>query len=227
LSLDWDYLEAQLHEREEQIYSRAEAAAIQHLINAGFANLISSCRTNVRKKKEEAFEKIKRKLQMKRFEDRENNKSGVPAMSARSSKDDWEAIECNHGISKKKFGKKINFVRDTFKRKIIFRDVEDAFVLDSQGFPKASVILAGGVIEELLSQYLAHKSISAKKKTYASYIEACDGLIEKKRVLQLIDSVRDGRNLVHLDREKTKKDTISKSMSQIAVSAIFVIVDNF
>jgi hypothetical protein len=32
------------------------------------------------------------------------------------------------------FGKKINFVEDTFKRKIIFRDVEHAYVLASLGF---------------------------------------------------------------------------------------------
>lgn len=69
-------------------------------------------------------------------------------------KEIWEAIRSEYDISKRNFGKKINFVSDPFKRKIIFRDVEHAFVLASHGFSKPAVILAGGVIEELLKQYL-------------------------------------------------------------------------
>jgi predicted GIY-YIG superfamily endonuclease len=75
-------------------------------------------------------------------------------ITVRSNKDIWEAIKSEYDISKMTFGKKINFVSDSFKRKIIFRDVEHAFVLASQGFSKPALILAGGVIEELLRLYL-------------------------------------------------------------------------
>jgi hypothetical protein len=63
----------------------------------------------------------------------------------------WKDIEKEYDISKRAFGKKINFVKEDFKRKIIFRDIEQAYFLASNGFCKPAVILAGGVIEELLT----------------------------------------------------------------------------
>ena len=62
----------------------------------------------------------------------------------------WDDIETEYHISKRSFGKKINFVKDEFKRKIIFRDIEQAHFLASNGYYKPAVILAGGVTEELL-----------------------------------------------------------------------------
>ncbi len=149
-------------------------------------------------------------------------------ITARTSKENWEAIRSEYDISKKDFGKKINFVSDSFKRKIIFRDVEHAFVLASQGFSKPALIIAGGVIEELLRLYLEHKKIEPKCEKFFSYIEACEdnGLL-KRGVSRLTDSIRDFRNLVHLKNEETNRHTVSKATAKGAVSSIFTIANDF
>ena len=162
------------------------------------------------------------------------SKNGVEAegsvltMPVRSSKDNWDAIRNEYDISKRDFGKKINFVSDPFKRKIIFRDVEHAFVLASQGFSKSAVILAGGVIEELLRMYLKHKKIKPKDKRFGEYIKACeDNKLLKHGVSRLTDSIRDFRNLVHIEKEKEKRYTISKATAKGAVASIFTIANDF
>ena len=149
-------------------------------------------------------------------------------MSAKSGKENWEAIENEYDISKKEFGKKINFVSDPFKKKIIFRDVEHAFVLASHGFSKPALILAGGVIEELLRLYLEHKDVKPEKKQFFAYIKACEdkGLL-KRGVSRLGDYIRDFRNLVHLEKEETKTHTVSKANAKGAVAAIFTIANDF
>ena len=145
-----------------------------------------------------------------------------------TNKEIWEAIRSEYDVSKKNFGKKINFVSDPFKRKIIFRDVEHAFVLVSQGFSKPAVILAGGVIEELLKQYLRHKKIKPKNDRFVDYIKACeDNSLLKRGVYRLSDSIRDFRNLVHISKEETKQHTISKATAKGAVSSIFTIANDF
>jgi hypothetical protein len=145
-----------------------------------------------------------------------------------TSKENWEAIKKEYDISKRDFGKKIKFVSDPFKRKIIFRDVEQAFVLASQGFSKPALILAGGVIEELLRLYLEHKNITPKGNRFIDYIQACeDKSLLKRGVFRLSDSIRDFRNLVHLNNEKEKSHTISKATAKGAVSSIFTIANDF
>jgi len=146
-------------------------------------------------------------------------------------KNNWEAIEKEYGIIKRSFGRKINFVTDPFKRLIIFRDVEQAFVLASSGFSKPAVILAGGVIEELLRLYLEQKGISPQKplkKDFNGYVQTCvQNRLLKDSVSHLSDSVRGFRNLVHLSAEETKKLTIYKSTAKGAVSSIFTIANEF
>jgi hypothetical protein len=154
--------------------------------------------------------------------------SGTFMTEAKSSRDNWEAIKNEYGISKKEFGKKINFVKDQFKRKDIFRDVEQTFALASQGFEKPVIILAGGVIEELLRLYLDHKNIKITSDRFADYIKTCeDKRLLKRGVLRLTDSVRDFRNLVHLAKETAKKHTITKATAKGAVSSIFTIANDF
>lgn len=173
--------------------------------------------------------RTKEKSQRQQSETGEKTKGGVLMMSVTSSKQNWEAIKSEYGVSKKDFGKKINFVSASFKRKIIFRDVEHAFVLASQGFSKPALILAGGVIEELLRLYLEHnKKIQPKDKCFFDYIKACEdnGLL-KKGVSGLATVVRNFRNLVHLPEEKTKTDTISKATAKGAVASIFTIANDF
>lgn len=144
------------------------------------------------------------------------------------AKADWGSIEDEFGETKRSFGKKINFVSDNFRREIPFRDVEQAFALASSGYSKPAVILAGGVIEELLRLYLESKQIKPIKNDFNAYIQTCEqhGLL-KDSVSSLSDSVRQFRNLVHLSAEKTKKYTISKSTAKGAVASIFTIASDF
>lgn len=140
----------------------------------------------------------------------------------------WSEIEKDYDITKRMFGKKINFVSDQFKRQIIFRDIEHAYVLATNGLSKPAVILAGAVIEEILRLYLEHKKIETKQNTFNSYIRACEanGLL-KDAIQRLTDSVRYFRNLVHLSKEKSKRETISKATAIGAVSSIFTIANDF
>ena len=152
-------------------------------------------------------------------------------LSATSGKVNWEAIESEFGRTKVWFARRINFIKDPFKRTIIFRDVEQAFILASSGFSKPAVILAGGVIEELLRLYLKQQGISPQKplkEDFNGYVKTCEdkGLL-KAGISRLSDSVRHFRNLVHLSKEETKRHTISKSTAKGAVASIFTIASDF
>ncbi|MBU1184227.1 MAG: hypothetical protein KJ663_03525 [Proteobacteria bacterium] len=145
-----------------------------------------------------------------------------------SSTSTWHEIEREYDISKRSFGKRINFIRDQFKRKIIFRDLEQAYLLAHYGFHKPSVVLAGSVIEELLRLYLVHKKVTPTKNNLDSYIKACDeNDLLKAAIHRLADSVRQFRNTVHLEKETTSRHTISKSTAIGAVASIFTIANDF
>jgi len=140
----------------------------------------------------------------------------------------WHEIEREYGVSKRSIGKMINFIQDQFKRKIIFRDIEQAYLLASNGFNKPAVILAGGVIEELLRLYLVHKGIKPSSNSLNSYIKACENKdLLKTAIHKLADSVRQFRNIVHLEIESSNRHTISKATAKGAVSSIFTIASDF
>jgi hypothetical protein len=150
------------------------------------------------------------------------------APSSSGSPSAWSQIEKEYGISKKMLGKRISFVKDEFKRKIIFRDIEQAFLLADSGFNKSSVILAGGVIEELLRLYLEHRSIKPERNDLFFYIKACEeNHLLKDAIQQLADSVRQFRNLVHLGAETSAKHSISKATAKGAVASVFTIANDF
>ena len=136
----------------------------------------------------------------------------------------WSEIKKEFNISKSAFGKKISFVSDSFKRDVIFRDIEHAYLLSKHGYSKPAVILAGGVIEELLRLYLEHKGLTPANKSLDSYIKTCQaqGII-KGPVPPLADAVRQFRNMVHLQREISRKDSISQATAKAAVSSVFMI----
>ncbi|GAI18119.1 unnamed protein product [marine sediment metagenome] len=140
----------------------------------------------------------------------------------------WAEIEKDFEVSKRAFGKKINFVKNKFKRNIIFRDIAQAYFFAENSFNKPAVILAGGVIEELLRLYLKHKEISPSGKSFNEYIISCDnnGLF-KKGISKLSDSLRDFRNIVHLEKEESSRYTISKATAKGAISSIFTISNDF
>lgn len=140
----------------------------------------------------------------------------------------WQDIERDYGIGKRSFGKRINFVIDNYKRKVIFRDVEHAYQLAQDGFAKPAVILSGGIIEELLRLYLESKQVQHKGDSLNDYIETCErNKLIKPGVLRLSDSVRQFRNLVHLKKEETARHAISKATAKGAVSSIFTLANDF
>jgi hypothetical protein len=140
----------------------------------------------------------------------------------------WKGIERDYDVSKRGFSRKINFVGDSFRRKIIFRDVAQAYVLAKSGFPKPAVILSGSVVEELLRLYLIHKGVALKANSFDYYIKTCvENKLLKSAIHRLTDSVRHFRNLVHLQQEDSKRWTISKATAIGAVSSIFTIVNDF
>lgn len=140
----------------------------------------------------------------------------------------WKDIEKEYGVSKKAFGIKINFVKDAFKRKIIFRDIEQAYFLAFNGYSKPAVILAGGVIEELLRLYIESKSIKSENNTLDSYIRTCaEKGILKKAIHKLADSFREFRNIVHLKREESPRHSISTPTAKSAVASVFTIINDF
>lgn len=155
-------------------------------------------------------------------------KGGLLMATAEASKENWEKIKNEYDCSKLELAKKINFVKDEFKRKIILRDVEHAFVLASYGFAKPAVILAGGVIEELLKEFLKYKKVKPKGDRFTDYIKACENnRLLKLGISRLSDAIRDFRNLVHISREESKRYTLSKATAIGAVSSIFTIANDF
>lgn len=140
----------------------------------------------------------------------------------------WAEIEKEYDVSKRSFARKINFASDAFKRKVIFRDIEQAYMLAAAGFSKPAVILAGSVIEELLRLYLKHKNIKPANNNFDSYIKACEqnGLL-KLAINRLTDSVRHFRNVVHLEKESSPRISISKATAKGAVASIFTVANDF
>jgi hypothetical protein len=155
-------------------------------------------------------------------------KDGTTMTNTLRDTNTWKDIEKDFDISKRVFGKKISFVTNPFKRKIIFRDIQQAHILAASGFSKPAIIMAGSVIEELLRIFLVSKGITPQAKTFDSYIRTCEanGLL-KSAIHRLTDSVRFFRNLVHLEKEDSPKATISKATAKGAVASIFTIVNDF
>jgi len=140
----------------------------------------------------------------------------------------WPQIQDEYEITKKEFGVKINFVKDKFKRKVIFRDVEQAYILSIYRFNKPALILSGAVIEELLRLYLLSKEVVLTNDKFFYYIECCEkkGLL-KKVIRHQTTVARLFRNIVHLANEKSKKYSISTATAKGAVASIFTIVNDF
>lgn len=176
-------------------------------------------------------ESILRKRQLSAVLPQRAVNPGMPldAMGLPSEKNNiWKYIEKEYGVSKRAFGKKINFVKDDFKREIIFRDIEQAYFLALNGLSKPALILAGGVIEELLRLYMQAKGIKSPNNTLDSYITTCaeKGLL-KRAIHKLADSFREFRNLVHLEREESPRHSISIPTAKGAVASVFTIINDF
>lgn len=139
----------------------------------------------------------------------------------------WQGIESDYQVSRRVLVKRIAFVQSDFSRKILLRDIEGAYHLASR-YPKSSVILAGSVMEELLRLYLIHRNVALGGNTFDAYLRACErcGLI-KRAIHHLADSVRNFRNLIHLEKEVSARHSISIATAKGAVAAIFTLINDF
>lgn len=145
-----------------------------------------------------------------------------------SQREIWKLIEKEYEVSKNAFGRKISFVKEPYKRRVIFRDVGHAYMLSQIGFDKSALILAGSVIEELLRLYLKSRNLKPAKNSYNEYIKSCvDNGLLKGAVNSLTDAVRLFRNIVHIENENSKHESISKANAMGAVSSIFTIANDF
>lgn len=138
----------------------------------------------------------------------------------------WTFIKKEYKVDKTTLSKRLNkFIKDEFKRGIILRDIGTAYSLLNLGFYKESVIISGGVIEEILRLFLQEKQIKSKN-TFVDYIKTCEeNNLLKSGISKLSDFLREFRNLVHLSREKGKDDTVHISVAKSAVSSMFTIID--
>lgn len=140
----------------------------------------------------------------------------------------WVRIDKEYGLTKKGLEARFLFIEEDFKRSIIFRDIEHAFLLSELGYYKPSVLLSGGVIEELLRLYLSHKTGLNKRGKFMDYINELDkNNYLSKPISNLTDSVRLFRNNVHLIKEKDQKVSITKAHSKSALSSLFSLIDSF
>ena len=140
----------------------------------------------------------------------------------------WTEIEKEYGINKRAFGRKINFVQDRFRKSIIFRDVEQSFVLANLSFSKPAVVLSGSVIEELLRLYLEKNNVRSNRNDFNRYIQAFEeNNLLKSAISRLSHAVRQFRNIVHLSKEESPRYTISKATAKGAVASIFTISNDF
>ena len=140
----------------------------------------------------------------------------------------WKQIKEEFKISKKAFGLRIRFIENKHKRKALFRDIAHAYLLSKQHMPKPSIILAGGVIEELLRLYLESVNITPKENSFTSYINACKGhqlLINPLNSLS--DSARHFRNFIHLEKESDHNNELTNYHAANTVASIFLIADGF
>lgn len=140
----------------------------------------------------------------------------------------WLKIKEEFGISKRMFSKKVKALTgDDYKRSAILRDVTHAYLLSHSRFYKEAVIVSGGVIEELLRLYLNQEGIKPPTKNFSGFIKACEdnGLL-MKGIQGLTHFVREFRNLVHIEREKSSREAVSKSTAKSALSSIFSVVSH-
>ena len=129
----------------------------------------------------------------------------------------WLELNAQYYVSKPQFAKSISFVKESHARNIILRDIAQAYGCLKAGFYKPAVILAGGVIEELLRRFLANSNVKAKGTRFVDLLIACDDAkLLKRAVTQLGGAVRDFRNLVSLARSN------ARNSGQVAILGLSV-----
>lgn len=137
----------------------------------------------------------------------------------------WKHIKSKYGLNQQVIGVKINFIKDSFRRSIILRDIKDAVFALENDMTKIAVVLSGGVIEEILRCKLESKNIKPARENFYNYIETClNNNIIKKNTANLLHAIRDFRNLVHLKNEESRKDRISGNEASTTINSIFTLL---
>ncbi len=147
-------------------------------------------------------------------------------VAVRSLSKEWEGIRRDYRLSRPMIGKKLNFMSPNSIRRAILRDIEQAYGCLDQHYYKPAVVLAGGVVEEVLRQYLQHKGIPPGKEFIEHINAAREHKMLKASLVALTDSVRGFRNLVHIAKEKDPKFTTNGATAKVAVSAMFAIIND-
>ena len=137
----------------------------------------------------------------------------------------WKHIQSRYGLNQNTIAFKINFIKDSFRRSIILRDIKGAVFALEADMPKIAVILSGGIIEEILRCRLKSKNIKPQRNDFYNYIDTCvNNNIIKESTSSLLHAIRDFRNLVHLKNEKSQKDSISNNEASTAINSIFTLI---
>jgi hypothetical protein len=120
-----------------------------------------------------------------------------------------------------------DFVGDEGLRSALVRDAHELTVASAGGAPKATVVLAGSIIETVLLDHLVstdHQSRTGNDPTKFEFwklIEAChdEGVISD-RTVHLLHAVRDYRNLIHPGRSLRLKDHVTSTSATIALGIV-------
>lgn len=139
----------------------------------------------------------------------------------------WVRIKEEYGLTKVHVSRILNkFITDNYKRHSILRDIGNSYALESLGFYKSSVILAGGVLEEILRFLLESKQLNVSKPTFYNYVKLCeDNGLFKAGINKLNDFVREYRNSVHLVCETNKTDSINQANAKNALASLFSVIN--
>lgn len=136
----------------------------------------------------------------------------------------WVAIQKDHGLTKRVIGKKLNFVKEKTLKDILFRDIEQAYLLLHHKFYKPAIIISGGALEEILKEFLKHNQKIPSGNRFVDCIEvAKKHSLFSNGIISLLDSMRDFRNLVHIDKERAGQK-VGIQLARTAVSALFLIL---
>lgn len=139
----------------------------------------------------------------------------------------WIKIKEEYGLTKVHVSRILNnFITDNYKRHSILRDIGNSYALESLGFYKASVIFAGGVLEEIIRLLLESKKLNVSNPSFSNYLKVCEekGLF-KRGINRLNDFVREYRNSVHLARERNKTDSINQANAKNALASLFSVIN--
>lgn len=123
-----------------------------------------------------------------------------------------------------------NFIRDERIKKIIIRDYAELQKLAENNISKSTIIISGGILESLLADALAFSKDIYFDKGYISNqqgqrltLEKIIQLAKAKNIISkdnLLHTIRDFRNLVHIGKEIKEDNPIDLDEAKYSFHAI-------